>query len=146
MQMLQHNAKLCKSLIKTVLKTEKQRIWLMAPGSDATATCPVSAVLPANLTVLIRAVKQGCEVTRQRWQPSEKQPAGLHSGFRCMEVWLGSAERIKLLSSANAVLSEGKCVIIARPSEDPHKAPTQWHCCSKSWWFLTAFATPQMQN
>ena len=70
----------------------------MAPGSEATAPRPVSVVLPAKLTVPIRAGKQGHEATRQRWQPSEMQPAGPGSGFRCVEVWLGSTERIELLS------------------------------------------------
>lgn len=91
----------------------------MAPGSGATATRPVSVVLPAKLTVLMRAVKQGHEVTRQRRQPSETQPAGPRSASRCVEVWLGSTEHIKLLSAANTVLSEGKRVVIARPSEGP---------------------------
>lgn len=93
----------------------------MAPGSDATATRPVSVLLPASLTVLTGAVRQGREATRQHPQPSETRPAGPRSGFRRVEVWLGSAERVKLLSSANAVLSEGKCVVIARPSEGPSR-------------------------
>lgn len=67
----------------------------------------------------------------QRDSPDQGWKAGMWSDRQCLaalrnapsssalvlEVWLSSAEYVKLLSLASTVLREGKCVIIARPPE-----------------------------
>lgn len=98
-----------------------------------------------------------CSITSQPACPYQGYKAGTWSDKtawaalrnatrRSAKVWLGSTESIELLSSVNAVLSEGKCVVIARPSEDPCKAPTHGTGCSKSWHFSAVFAIPQAWN
>lgn len=102
----------------------------------------------------------------QRDSPDQGWKAGMWSDRQCLaalrnapsssalvlEVWLSSAEYVKLLSLASTVLREGKCVIIARPPEGSLPSTKlvallqQKEVLAFFFFFWSAFTMPWEQN